>query len=469
VARLTSGQRQKNRPEQEVLAFPAEDRSDAPKTVEQGTETLVAKRKSESLAGTERLMEEVCELENCKQALQRVKANKGSPGVDGMTVDELPDYLKQHELEIGEQLRNGTYKPKPVLRVEIDKPDGGGKRNLGIPTVLDRFVQQAVLQVLQKRWDPTFSTHSHGFRPGHSARQAVHEAQQYIADGYGWVVDLDLEKFFDRVNHDRLMTAIAERVADKRMLKLIRAFLEAGVMEDGLVSPMDEGTPQGGPLSPLLSNLVLDELDREIERRGHHFVRYADDCNIYVGSERAGQRVMESVTHFITQRLKLKVNQTKSAVARPWERKFLGFSFTREREPRRRIAPKAIARFQERIRELTCRTRGISLPQMVKEITTYLRGWLAYFGDCQTPSMLRRLEEWLRRRLRSVVWKQWKQGRTRFRELRKRGVRKDLAAKTVSSPHGPWRLADSPALHIALPNAYFAQLGLPPMVVRVQA
>ena len=469
MARLTSGQRQKNQPEQEVLAFPAEDRSDAPKTVEQGTETLVAKRKSESLAGTERLMEEVCELENCKQALQRVKANKGSPGVDGMTVDELPDYLKQHELEIGEQLRNGTYKPKPVLRVEIDKPDGGGKRNLGIPTVLDRFVQQAVLQVLQKRWDPTFSTHSHGFRPGHSARQAVHEAQQYIADGYGWVVDLDLEKFFDRVNHDRLMTAIAERVADKRMLKLIRAFLEAGVMEDGLVSPMDEGTPQGGPLSPLLSNLVLDELDREIERRGHHFVRYADDCNIYVGSERAGQRVMESVTHFITQRLKLKVNQTKSAVARPWERKFLGFSFTREREPRRRIAPKAIARFQERIRELTCRTRGISLPQMVKEITTYLRGWLAYFGDCQTPSMLRRLEEWLRRRLRSVVWKQWKQGRTRFRELRKRGVRKDLAAKTVSSPHGPWRLADSPALHIALPNAYFAQLGLPPMVVRVQA
>ena len=469
MARLTSRQRQKNRPEQEALAFPAEDRSDAPKTVEQGTEMLVAKRKSESLAGTERLMEEVCELENCKQALQRVKANKGSPGVDGMTVDELPDYLKQHELEIGEQLRNGTYKPKPVLRVVIDKPDGGGKRNLGIPTVLDRFVQQAVLQVLQKRWDPTFSTHSHGFRPGHSARQAVHEAQQYIADGYGWVVDLDLEKFFDRVNHDRLMAAIAERVADKRMLKLIRAFLEAGVMEDGLLSPMDEGTPQGGPLSPLLSNLVLDELDREIERRGHHFVRYADDCNIYVGSERAGQRVMESVTHFITQRLKLKVNQTKSAVARPWERKFLGFSFTREREPRRRIAPKAIARFQERIRELTCRTRGISLPQMVKEITTYLRGWLAYFGDCQTPSMLRRLEEWLRRRLRSVVWKQWKQGRTRFRELRKRGVRKDLAAKTASSPHGPWRLADSPALHIALPNAYFAQLGLPPMVVRVQA
>src|SRR6516225_11545157 len=461
-----SGQRQKNQPEQGELAFPAESRSDAPKATGKGTETRVAERQTESLAGTERLMEEVCELKNCKQALQRVKANKGSPGVDGMTVDELPDFLKQHELEIGEQLRNGTYQPQPVKRVEIDKPDGGGKRKLGIPTVLDRFVQQAVLQVLQKRWDSTFSEHSHGFRPGHSAQQAVHEAQQYIAEGHRWVVDLDLEKFFDRVNHDRLMAAVAERVADKRMLKLIRAFLEAGVMEDGLVSPMDEGTPQGGPLSPLLSNLVLDELDREIERRGHHFVRYADDCNIYVGSERAGQRVMESVTHFITQRLKLKVNQTKSAVARPWERKFLGFSFTREREPRRRIAPKAIARFQERIRELTCRTRGISLPQMVKEITTYLRGWLAYFGDCQTPSMLRRLEEWLRRRLRSVVWKQWKRGRTRFRELRKRGVSKGLAAKTAGSPHGPWRIANSPALSLALPDASFAQLGLLPMVAR---
>jgi RNA-directed DNA polymerase len=466
VARLSSGQRQKNRPEQEVLAFPAESRSDAPKSDAKGTETLVAKRTTESLAGTERLMEEVCELENCKQALQRVKANKGSPGVDGMTVDELPEYLKQHELEIGEQLRSGTYQPQPVRRVEIPKPDGQGVRKLGIPCVLDRFVQQAVLQVLQKRWDPTFSEHSHGFRPGRSAQQAVHEAQQYSAEGYRWVVDLDLEKFFDRVNHDRLMAAVAARVADKRMLKLIRAFLEAGVMEDGLVSPVDEGTPQGGPLSPLLSNLALDELDRELERRGHRFVRYADDCNIYVGSERAGQRVMESITHFITHRLKLKVNQAKSAVARPRQRKFLGFSFTSEREPRRRIAPKAIARFKERIRDQTQRTRGISLTQMVRDLATYLRGWLGYFGDCQTPSVLQRLETWLRRRLRSAVWKQWKQGRTRFRALRKRGVGKDLAAQTAGSPHGPWRIANSPALAIALPNAYFAQLGLPPLVVR---
>ena len=433
---------------------------------EKGTETPMAKCQSESLAGTERLMEEVCELENCKQALQRVKANKGSPGVDGMTVDELPDYLKQHGLEIGEQLRNGTYHPQPIRRVEIRKPDGTGMRKLGIPCVLDRFVQQAVLQVLQKRWDPTFSEHSHGFRPGRSAKQAVHEAQQYIAEGYRWVMDLDLEKFFDRVNHDRRLAAVAKRVADKRTLKLIRAFLEAGVMEDGLVSAVDEGTPQGGPLSPLLSNLVLDELDRELERRGHHFVRYADDCNIYVDSERAGQRVMESITRFITHRLKLKVNQAKSAVARPSQRKFLGFSFTSEREPRRRIAPKALARFKEKVREQTRRTRGISLEQMVNELVTYLRGWLGYFGDCQTPSVLQRLEAWLRRRLRSVAWKQWKHGRTRFRELRKRGVSKHLAAQTAGSPHSPWRIANSPALNIALPQAFFTQLGLLPMVVR---
>src|SRR5437660_1092745 len=461
-----SERRQKNRPEQGVLAFAVESRSDAPTATEEGTETPVAKRKSESLAGTERLMEEVCELENCKQALQRVKANKGSPGVDGMTVEELPEYLKQHGLEIGGQLRNGTYQPRPVKRVEISKPDGQGMRELGIPCVLDRFVQQAVLQVLQKRWDPTFCEHSHGFRPGRSAQQAVHEAQQYIAEGYRWVVDLDLEKFFDRVNHDRLLAAVAERVSDKRMLKLIRAFLEAGIMEDGLVSAVDEGTPQGGPLSPLLSNLVLDELDQELQQRGHRFARYADDCNIYVRSQQAGKRVMESVSEFIIRRLKLKVNEQKSAVAQPWERKFLGFSFTSEREPRRRIAPKAIVRFKERIRELTSRTRGISLAKRVEDISVYLRGWLGYFGSCQTPSVLHSLESWLRHRLRAAVWKHWKRGRIRFAELRKRGVNKSLAGQTAGSSHGPWRIANSPALAIALPNAYFASLGLPPMVVR---
>src|SRR6516225_4210374 len=457
-----SGLRQNS---QRELARAPTERGEAPITGVSGAEPIKAVAAPESPAATMQLMEEVCERENLVRAWQRVRDNKGAPGIDGMTIDDAKGFLREHWPDIRSQLLAGTYQPQPVKRVEIPKPDGG-VRKLGVPCVVDRLIQQAVLQVLQKRWDPTFSEHSYGFRPGRSAKQAVSKAQQYIAEGHGWVVDLDLEKFFDRVNHDRLLAAVASRVADKRMLSLIRAFLKAGVMEDGLVSPMDEGTPQGGPLSPLLSNLVLDELDRELERRGHHFVRYADDCNIYVDSERAGQRVMESVTYFLTHRLKLKVNQTKSAVARPWERKFLGFSFTREREPRRRIAPKAIARFQERIRELTCRTRGISLPQMVKEITTYLRGWLAYFGDCQTPSMLRRLEEWLRRRLRSVVWKQWKRGRTRFRELRKRGVSKGLAAKTAGSPHGPWRIANSPALSLALPDASFAQLGLLPMVAR---
>src|SRR5712672_3300957 len=409
-------------------------------------ESLSAVYEPEHPANTSRITEEVCERANLKEALRQVRSNKGSAGIDRMTVDQLGDYLKQHWPVIREQLLNGTYEPKPVRRVEIPKPDGGGVRKLGIPTVLDRFIQQAVMQVLQRQWNPTFSQYSYGFRPRRSAHHAVAQAQQYIAQGHGWVIDLDLEKFFDRANHDKLMGQIAKRVEDKRLLKLTRAFLNAGVMENGLVSPSVEGTPQGGPLSPLLSNLVLDELDRELERRGHRFVRYADDCNLYVGSERAGQRVMESVTHFITHRLKLKVNQAKSAVARPGQRKFLGFRFTGEREPRRRIAPKAIARFKERIREQTRRTRGSSLAQMIKELVTYLRGWLGYFGDCQTPSVLHSLEAWLRRRLRSVVWKQWKQGRTRFRELRKRNVSKDLAAKTAGTAHGPWRIANSPAL-----------------------
>src|SRR3989440_2636409 len=308
---------------QAQLALPFDWGSEAPAVDWEGTEALKTSRETENPAGNQQLMEEVCERENRRKALKRVRANQGSPGIDGMTVDELPEYLEQHWPAIREQLLSGTYEPKPVLRVEIDKPDGG-VRKLGIPTVLDRLIQQAVMQVLQRRWDRTFSDHSYGFRPGRSAQQAVAQAQQYIAEGRGWCVDLDVEKFFDRVNHDKLMGQIAERVEDKRLLKLIRAFLNAGVMENGLVSPSVEGTPQGGPLSPLLSNLVLDELDRELECRGHRFVRYADDCNIYVGSERAGQRVMESVTRFITQKLKLKVNEAKSAVARPQERRFSG-------------------------------------------------------------------------------------------------------------------------------------------------
>jgi RNA-directed DNA polymerase len=383
--------------------------------------------------------------------------------MDGMKVSELPGYLKQHWPAIREQLWSGTYQPQPVRRVEIKKPDGG-VRKLGIPTVLDRMIQQAVMQVLQGRWDRTFSEHSHGFRPQRSTHQAVAKAQQYIAEGNRWVVDLDLEKFFDRVNHDKLMAAIARRVNDKRMLKLIRAFLESGVMENGLVSSVEEGTPQGGPLSPLLSNLVLDELDRELERRKHRFVRYADDCNIYVASERAGKRVMQSVTGFLRRRLKLKVNEAKSAVARPQERKFLGFSFTYGANPRRRIAPKALLRCKQRVRELTCRTRGIRLEQMTKELATYLRGWKSYFGFSQTPSVLHRLEQWMRRRLRSMIWKQWKRGQVRFRNLRQRNIGTDLAAATAGSARGPWRLADSPALHAAFPIAYFDALGLPRLV-----
>jgi RNA-directed DNA polymerase len=442
------------------LAFEDAGRGEAPRSSEGRVETTTAGLGTESQANTDKLIEEACKKGNLKEALRRVKANAGAAGIDGMSVEELPEYLRENWSRLKEQLYAGTYKPQAVRRVEIPK-GGGGTRKLGIPTVVDRFVQQAVLQVLQKRWDPTFSEFSYGFRPGRSAHQAVAKAQEYIQQGYDWVVDLDLEKFFDRVNHDILMGRIARRISDKRMLKLIRGFLNSGVLEDGLVSPTDEGTPQGGPLSPLLSNLLLDELDQELEQRGHRFVRYADDCNIYVKSERAGLRVMEGVKRFLTRKLKLKVNESKSAVARPKDRKFLGFSFTGGESARRRIAPQAVLRFKEQIRELTRRTRGISIEQMIGELRTYMIGWRGYFGFCETPSTLRDLDGWTRRRLRCFIWKQWKHGRARFRELRNRGIGIHLAAKTAGSAHGPWRLSHSRPLHNALPNAFFDSLGLP--------
>lgn len=452
--------RQKNQYE---LAFMTESRGEAPMAVNKGNEVSMTSDKAERPAENEQIMEEVCKTENVNEAFKRVRSNEGSAGIDGMTVEELPRHLRRRWSELKQQLLSGVYQPQPVRRVEIPKPNGG-MRNLGIPTVVDRFIQQALLQVLQKRWDATFSEHSYGFRPGKRAHQAVEAAQKYIEEGNRYVVDIDLEKFFDRVNHDKLMGQVAKRVKDKRVLKLIRGYLNAGVMENGVVVRREAGTPQGGPLSPLLSNLYLDELDRELERRGHRFVRYADDCNIYVKSERAGQRVMESIRKFITKKLKLKINESKSAVSRPQYRKFLGFSFTFGKTTKRRIATESIKRFKSKIRRITQRTRGIKLEGMVEQLKVYLEGWRGYFGYCQTPSVLGELEKWTRRRLRSVVWKQWKRGVNRYAQLRKMGIGKRLAAQTAGSNHGPWRLSNSPALAMALSNAYFKSLGLPSLL-----
>src|ERR1700741_3363544 len=443
------------------LDFSSTPTGEARQAGREDIESLSVVSEPERPANTCRIMEDACERANLKEALRQVRGNKGSAGIDRMTVDEIADYLKQHWPAIREQLLSGTFEPKPVRRVEIPKPDGVGVRKLGIPTVLDRFIQQAVMQVLQKRWDPTFSQYSYGFRPRRSAHHAVAQAQQYIAAGYSWVVDLDLEKFFDRVNHDKLMGQIAKRIRDKRLLKLIRAFLNAGVMENGLVSPSVEGTPQGGPLSPLLSNLVLDELDRELERRGHRYVRYADDCNIYMRSERAGQRVMKSITRFITQKLKLKVNEAKSAVAQPQERKFLGFSFTAGAEAQRGIRPKALDRFKRRVREITRRAKGVSIETTIEELAPYMRGWRSYFGFCETPTVLVSLTCWIRVRLRVALWRQWKTPRRRRATLLALGVHPKLASNTAGSGRGSWYIAHAKALSVALSSAYFKSLGLP--------
>lgn len=397
---------------------------------------------------------------NAKEALKRVLQNKGAAGVDGMSVEQLPAYLKVHWQRIRQELLEGRYRPQPLRRVEIPKP-GGGMRKLGIPTVLDRFIQQAMQQILQGYFDQTFSQSSYGFRPRRSAHQAVWQAQQYVGSGLRWVVDIDLEKFFDRVNHDILMGLMASRIDDRNALILVRRYLKAGVLADGLVQPTTEGQPQGGPLSPLLSNVMLDVLDKELERRGHKFVRYADDCNVYVRSQRAGERVMRTITNFLTCKLKLRVNKDKSAVDIPSRRKFLGFSISNQKQPKRRLAPQSVARLKKRIRELTRKTKGIKLEWMIDNLRRYLLGWKGYFGFCETPSVLQALDQWIRRRLRRFIWLQWRRQHRRFVELVKRGVGRDLALQTVGNPHGAWHLSNSPALSIAFPNKYFSELGLP--------
>jgi len=424
------------------------------------SEMFIASRLSESPTGEVCLMESILERKNMKRALKRVVQNKGAPGVDGMTVRQLQRYLKRHLPKIRQALLDGTYAPLPVRRKEIDKPDGG-VRLLGIPSALDRLVQQAVAQVLTALWDHTFSDSSFGFRPGRSQAQALHRCQDYLTQGYRHIVDLDLAKFFDTVPQDRLMSRLATRVKDKRVLGLIRRFLRSGVMIGGLVSPTPEGTPQGGPLSPLLSNIVLDELDKELEKRGLHFVRYADDCVIYVGSKRAGQRVMESVTRFVTSKLKLQVNHQKSAVGRPWDRKYLGCCFTNSRTaPKLRLHWKTVQRFKDKVRDITGRKRGRSLQQVTNELNAYMRGWWGYFGIVESRNRLSPLDHWIRRRLRVVVWTHWKNRRTRVGELLKRGVYREHALTTGCARKGPWRMSGVKWVQIALPDSYFRSLGL---------
>jgi group II intron reverse transcriptase/maturase len=443
--------------EQAELAL--EDRGEAPNVQQSGEAGRAIQ--GEERSGNHDLMERVVARENAEEALKRVRRNKGSPGIDGMTVEELEPYLREQWDEIREQLLAGTYRPSAVKRQLIPK-SGGGWRQLGIPTALDRFVQQLFLQVLQPIFDPTFSEHSHGFRPGRKAHDAVREAQQYIQEGRRWVVDVDLEKFFDRVNHDVLMGKLENRIGDRRMLKIIRRFLEAGIMADGVVIERHEGTPQGGPLSPLLANVLLDRVDKELEKRGHCFVRYADDCNVYVRSERAGERVLAALRQQYA-KLRLRVNEEKSAVARVWDRKFLGYSFwvAKGGKVKRRVAPKALEGMKQRVREITDRNGGRSLEQVTEELGDYLRGWGQYFQLADTKGIFADLDSWIHRRLRTLQLKQWKRGRTTYRELRARGLPEWLIQKGAGHGRRWWWAAGLGAMHTALPGEYFERLGVP--------
>lgn len=403
------------------------------------------------------LLERMLEGSNLRLAVKRVKQNGGAPGVDGVTVETLHAHLWDRWEEVKSELQSGSYEPMPVKRVEIPKP-GGGKRLLGIPTVMDRFLQQALLQVMTPIFDPFFSANSFGFRPRRRAHDAVKQAQAFIQEGYRWVVDMDLEKFFDKVNHDLLMSRVARKVKDKRILKLIRSYLSSGVMENGIVKVTDEGTPQGGPLSPLLANILLDDLDQELTRRGHRFVRYADDCNIFVKSKRAGERVMESITHYVEGKLKLKVNREKSAVDRPWNRKFLGFSFLSNRQATIRLAPKTIKAFKEKVRELTSRTRSMSMEKRIEDLNRYLKGWLGYFRMASAKTHCANFDQWIRRRLRMCLWKQWKRVRTRIRELRALGVPEWAVFVMANSRRGAWEMSRN--TNNALNTSYWEARGL---------
>ncbi len=427
-----------------------------------------AARRAQAGEEAPQLMEEVLRRENVVKAYRRVVRNGGAAGVDGVTVHDLKAYCREHWSRVREELLSGTYRPQSVRRVEIPKPGGKGNRLLGIPTVLDRMIQQALLQGLTPIFDPTFSEDSYGFRPGRSAHQAVQRAREHIAAGHRWVVDLDLERFFDRVNHDVLMARVARRVEDKRVLRVIRRYLQAGVMEGGLVSPRTEGTPQGGPLSPLLSNILLDELDKELEHRGHRFVRYADDCNVYVRSEGAGRRVMASLEHFLAKRLRLRVNRDKSAVARPWKRTFLGYTVTADRKPKLKVAPESEKRLKGKLKRILRRGRGKSLSRTIKELRPLLRGWVAYFRLAEVKASFERLDQWLRRKLRCLVWRQWKRPRTRLRELCNRGLDRDRAAISACNGRGPWWNAGTSHLNQAVPNRWLHHLGLVSLLAEQQ-